>query len=167
MSSRRINVNLDDLVEAMDSHSEGMIEWFLDVQTGAVHVVNEEDRDDADDDGETEIPAWQREAKALAAEIDSDPDRFVSVPQTESHEAYRVMEDFIPQVENQHLRERLADAIAGKGAFRRFKDVLLSHPNVRERWFAFEASVKRTWAADWLATLGIESTWKPPRPSAD
>jgi hypothetical protein len=170
MSHRRLNVDLDELVEAMDAHLDGTMEWFLDTQTGAVLLVDEGDRDDGegdDGDDEADMPAWRRDAKAQAAEIDSNPDRFVAVPQSKSHEAYRVMEDFIAQVANQRLRERLADAIAGKGAFRRFKDVLLSYPDVRQQWFAFEASVKRKWAADWLGTLGIETAWKPPQPNPD
>ena len=171
MSNRHLNVDLDELVEAMDTHFDGTIEWFLDAQTGAVHPVNEEDRDDEGDKGEdgeeADMPPWRREAKALAAEIDSNPNRFVSIPHTESHEAYRIMEDFIPQVANPRLRDLLADAIAGKGAFRRFKDIVLSYPDIRQSWFVFEASAKRKWAENWLATLGIETTWKPAPPSPD
>ena len=166
MDLKPLNVNLDELVEAMDTRFDGTVEWFLDTETGAVHVVDEEDLDEDDDAGmdagrET-VPAWQRDAKELAAQVLANPDRFVAVPQTESHEAYRVMEQFIPQVPDARLRERLGDAIAGKGAFRRFKDVLLGHPQVREEWFRFESATKRQWAAEWLASIGIESTWRPP-----
>jgi hypothetical protein len=160
-----LNVSLDEIVEAMEAHFDGTMHWFLDIETGAVRLV--EDDDYLDEDNEqlaAETPAWQREAKEVAATVTSDPERFIEIPQIESHEAYRVMEEFIPRVANPRLRERLADAIAGKGAFRRFKDTLLSHPDVREQWFTFEASAKRTWAAEWLASLGIEPTRQPLRP---
>jgi hypothetical protein len=161
-----LNVNLDELIEAMGTRLDGTVEWFLDTETGAIHVVDEEDLDEDDDDATAvdheSLPAWQRDAKDLAAQIMASPERFVAVPQTESHEAYRVMEQFIAQVPDPRLRERLEDAIAGKGAFRRFKDVVLDHPRVREDWFRFESKVKRQRAAEWLASLGIKSTWQPP-----
>ena len=177
MPHRQINVDLDELVAAMDSRFDGMTEWFLDTQTGEIHpidaglIIAAEDEDDEDDDlGEGEIdapvPEWQREERALAEQICADPERFVGIPETESHEAYRVMEDFIATVPDARLRERLEDAIAGKGAFRRFKDVLLAHPRVREEWFRFEANVKRQWAAEWLESIGLQSTWQP-RAAAD
>src|SRR5919199_5536889 len=47
--------------------------------------------------------------------------RYVRVPRDETHEAYRDMEDFILTVGDERLRERLSDAIDGRGAFSRFK----------------------------------------------
>lgn len=159
---KSLDVDLDQIVEAMETHFDGTMRWFLDIETGAVHPVDDEDLDEEDEDGGAAAPAWQRDAKELAKKVTSDPERFVEIPQTESHEAYRVMEEFIPHVASPPIRERLADAISGKGAFRRFEDALLSHADVRRQWFSFESSVKRKWAAEWLASLGIESTWNPP-----
>ena len=177
MDNKRLNVSLDEIVEAMDCHLDGTIEWFLDTETGAVLPINDDDWDDDDDEDEDEdehngaAPAddpklrpWQREAKAQAAQVRSDGERFVSIPQNESFESYRVMKDFIERVKDPRLRDRLADAIAGKGAFRRFKDVLFGYPEVRQQWFEFDNAVKRRWAAGWLGSIGIESTWHPPRP---
>ena len=48
------------------------------------------------------------------------------------------MEDFIATVEGERLAELLEVAIKGKGAFRRFKDVLLNYPEERVRWFEFK-----------------------------
>ena len=44
-----------------------------------------------------------------------------------SREQYRWMERFIPMIEDPDLRGKLTQAIDGKGAFRRFKDVLMSY----------------------------------------
>ena len=171
MPHKQLNVDFDELVAAMDSHFDGMSEWFLDTRTGEIHLIeasllDDEDDDDEDDgpdeiDDDAALPEWQREGRALAAQVRADGERYVGIPQTESHEAYRVMEDFIDRLPDARIQERLEGAIAGKGAFRRFKGVLLDYRHVREEWFQYEATVKRQWAADWLATLGIESTWKP------
>lgn len=164
MSHRQLHVNLDEVVEAMDTHFDGAVEWFLDTRTGAIHSI---DAEDCDDSGEADDDGGQADGHATDAKVRADPDRFVGIPQTESHEAYRVMEEFIATVSDARLRERLADAIAGKGAFRRFKNVLLDHPRVREEWFRFESQAKRQWAAEWLASIDIESTWKPARAPTD
>ena len=177
MPHRQLNVDLDELVAAMDSHFDGMSEWFLDTQTGEIHLIEasllREEEDDDDDGGRDEIddddalPEWQREVRELAERVRTDGERYVGIPQTESHEAYRVMEDFIGRLPDARIQERLERAIAGKGTFRRFKGALLDYPRVREEWFQYEATVKRQWAADWLATLGIESTWKPQSAGCD
>jgi hypothetical protein len=58
--------------------------------------------------------------------------RFVHLDPASSREQYRWMERFVASVEEASLRERLVLAIDGKGAFRRFKDVLLSYPVERD-----------------------------------
>jgi len=46
------------------------------------------------------------------------------------------MADFVASVPDQEIRRRLERAIEGRGAFRRFEDELLDHPDLREAWFA-------------------------------
>jgi hypothetical protein len=47
-------------------------------------------------------------------------------------------------------------AITGRGAFRRFKDVLLDYPRERERWFAFRDALMAERVREWLAEHDIE-----------
>src|SRR6186713_2440898 len=66
----------------------------------------------------------------------SDP-TYLRVDPVSSREQYRWMERFIATVDEGELRDKLVQSIDGKGAFRRFKDVLMSFPVDRERWFTF------------------------------
>jgi hypothetical protein len=50
----------------------------------------------------------------------------------------------------------LVQAIDGKGAFRRFKDVLMSHGAERERWFAFRSERLRVFMEAWLAAHALK-----------
>jgi predicted nucleotidyltransferase len=50
---------------------------------------------------------------------------------------YGDMEDFIERVRDSRARDLLERAIAGRGAFRRFKDTLFEFPELREAWFKF------------------------------
>jgi hypothetical protein len=65
------------------------------------------------------------------------------------------MEDLIATVKDEHLAELLYLAINGRCAFRRFKDVLESYPDERERWFRFRDDRLRERALQWLEDIGV------------
>jgi hypothetical protein len=65
------------------------------------------------------------------------------------------MQAFITTVEDDHLSELLEVAINGKGAFRRFKDVLLNYPEERERWFQFKDDRMKERALEWLDDIDV------------
>ena len=87
--------------------------------------------------------------------------RYLRIDPVSSREQYRWMERFIATAEDEELRRRLNVAIDGKGAFRRFKDALVSHQVDRERWFAFRSERLRSCMESWLAAHGIHSVERP------
>lgn len=82
---------------------------------------------------------------------------YLRVDPVSSREQYRWMERFIASIDAGELRSRLVKAIDGKGAFRRFKDVLMSFPVDRERWFAFRSDRLRACMEAWLTAHGLEA----------
>jgi hypothetical protein len=93
------------------------------------------------------------------AESSSD---FVYIEPISSREQYRWMEEFIEIVTDPTLKDKLNIAIDGKGAFRRFKDVLVNYPEDRERWFGLRADKLRTHMTTFLESKGIDATNPPP-----
>ncbi len=95
---------------------------------------------------------------------------YMRIEPVSSREQYRWMERFIPMVEDVPLRDQLTSAIDGKGAFRRFKDVLMSFNAEREKWFTFRSERLRVFMEAWLNSHGlkpiIRSAWtaEAPRP---
>ena len=83
-----------------------------------------------------------------------DPERWLLVDNEGSGEAYRDMEFFIASVEDPGRAERLARAIEGRGAFRRFKDELARWPGELERWYAVSEERQRGRARSWLTAAG-------------
>jgi hypothetical protein len=83
---------------------------------------------------------------------------YMRIEPVSSREQYRWMERFIPMVEDKPLSDLLTQAIDGKGAFRRFKDVLMSHGAERERWFAFRSERLRVFMEAWLAAHALKPT---------
>ena len=86
---------------------------------------------------------------------------YLRIDPVSSREQYRWMERFIPMVEDPDLRTKLTHAIDGKGAFRRFKDVLMAFAADRERWFGFRSERLRTFMEAWLTAHAIKAVPRP------
>ncbi len=86
---------------------------------------------------------------------------YLRIDPVSSREQYRWMERFIPMVDEGELKTKLLQAIDGKGAFRRFKDVLMSFAEDRERWFTFRSERLRTFMEAWLGAHAIQAIARP------
>ena len=180
--SRRLRVDLDGLVDAFQVGSmemtayldlvTGQVVWITDEVQQALETIEESLPQGSESSEVTTLeamaeqlhPAWMveaiLEADLVARELET---RFVEVPKSDSRESYRYMQDFILTVDSPHLQERLWEGIQGRGAFRRFKDILVDHPDERARWFDYEARRTREEVLDWLAAEGIEGIDQPER----
>jgi len=141
MQNRKsLNIDLDELCSAMEDSSYEH-EYYLDLKTGEILFLSEYMDDE--------------ETRKLRDQIEEDFDRYERIPKAESHEGYEDMEDFIATVKDERLVELLEVAINGRGAFRRFKDVLLRYPEERERWFQFKDERMQERAHEWLDDIGV------------
>lgn len=160
---RKLEVDFEELAVALEDHSREMIDYYLDTETGDVIAIPTELFDELEWPCSTDIEdldGWDEAlltaARSIAAESGpDDPGRYVWVPQRESYEAYDTMVCFAESVENPELQRLLSVALNGRGAFRRFKDVLLEFSDERERWFEMNNAWLREYATDWLRGLGI------------
>lgn len=96
----------------------------------------------------------------MHARIAADPS-YLRIDPVSSREQYRWMERFIPMVENPELSDKLTQAIDGKGAFRRFKDVLMAYGPERERWFTFRSERLRIFMEAWLNAHALNPVARP------
>jgi len=101
---------------------------------------------------------------ALAA-VRADPQRYVPVEAIPSRIQYQWLDEFIHSIEEGELRTRMEAAINGKGAFRRFKDILLTEPELRRRWFEYRDQMMRLRIVEWIREQGVmplnEAPWAP------
>lgn len=115
---------------------------------------------------------WHRAAIDYAQEMGEDDEdefddaeRWLWVECEGSHEGYRDMDLFIGTVTDADRADRLDTAIQGRGAFRRFKDVLARWPDELERWYAFSEERQRGRTRAWLAGAGYRvAPSSTPRP---
>ncbi len=133
-------------LEAAFERNAPNVSSYLDLETGEVLVFDGTNPD-------------EHEQRAVVA---GDKDRYLLIDPASSREQYRWMEQFVSSIRDEALQERLVIAIDGKGAFRRFKDVLLHYPEDRERWFNYRARRLHAYVNEWLAEHGIETDPPPP-----
>ncbi len=134
------------VLEAAFERNAPNVSSYLDLETGEILVF----------DGFT---ADDQEQRAMVA---ASRDRYLLIDPASSREQYRWMEQFVASIDDEDLQERLVIAIDGKGAFRRFKDVLLHYPEQRERWFSYRSNRLHAYINDWLAEKGIETETPAP-----
>jgi hypothetical protein len=107
-----------------------------------------------------------KEAMAEEAPDLEDSDRWLYVAAEGSSEGYRDMENFIASVADTGRADRLAIAVDGRGAFRRFKDTISRWPEEEERWYRFSDERSRGRARQWLTAAGYRTVSGPLRPPA-
>lgn len=91
---------------------------------------------------------------------------YARIEPVSSREQYRWMERYIQMLDAGPLQDLLKQAIDGKGAFRRFKDMLMSHGAERERWFAFRSERLRAFMESWLTAHVLTPVERPELPPA-
>jgi len=141
----RIELDWDALEVAVERNSPET-DSYLDLTTGRVLTITSGDP----------------EATLNRQQVSENIRNFLRVEPASSREQYRWMERFVGSVVDEPLRERLIISIDGKGAFRRFKDVLLAYPAERERWFSYRADLLHWHIQNWLESHDIHPTNEPP-----
>lgn len=141
LKGREVKVDLEMLASLLHSdpyQSEG---GYVDLETG-----------DA-------LPAGALDPAVSGLEFDADeePERWLSVePPLDSREGWRDMALFAERQHDAGLRERLDRAIEGKGAFRRFRDLVHSE-GLASTWQAFSTDREIGRAREFLAERGIRT----------
>jgi len=173
---KQLKINFDEIQKAMEDITRDSFDYFLDTDTGEVITFSEEilnevksrlydgDYEDIDEDieyiefdKEPEIPDWMEDEVELAIEILFDVvERYVRIPERVSSAAFQAMTEFMDTVEDQDLKDLLVVSLEGKGAFRRFKDVLLDYPKERKRWHGYNAKTAKKELIQWLHSIGVE-----------
>lgn len=90
--------------------------------------------------------------------VDLDDLDLVAIHSLPSYVWYEDMADFTELVSDDQAARRLARAINGRGAFRRFKDELHEeYPHLLPAWYAFRDARAARRAVDWLLDASLIS----------
>ena len=97
---------------------------------------------------------WDEEDKEMAELMDMEWDRFIRLPEKYEIHEYRIMEDFIDELNDQKLQMELYRAIQGRGAFRRFKDKI-RYSGIEQQWYDYQNNAYREFALRWCKEIDI------------
>jgi hypothetical protein len=130
-------LNLADLALALEDHSEEQ-SWRFDPVDGTV----------------APFFSWNIEDPGDRSALDE----LIPIKPLPSSVGYGDMADFAARVRDPQARELLEGALRGRGAFRRFKDLLeLDFPELRSAWFAFHDVRAERRAIQWLVQHDLVS----------
>ena len=134
-----------DMVEAAMEDASLENAYYLNLQTGEVIFFSE----------------WVDESEEQQEEIESS-EHYVPIERIPSHEAYQWMEHFVAEVvapKDAQAAEKLSIALMGKGAFRRFKDVLhFVGEEWVQAWYHWRDEQLTQAMREWFASLPVTIT---------
>jgi len=131
-------VNLNAVSEELETVGD-MTAAYINCKTGELITLTSDDAD---------AGLLDEESLAEAREIQAD-EAWIELPDQYEINEYAMMENFCMALEDQRSQAELLRAIKGKGAFRRFKD-LVAELGVRDEWFAFKSCGLKEVARDFL-----------------
>ena len=127
------DIDVDEIATALADQTDYDHRWLLDPQTGRLVFWTS----DTGIDGENPV------------EIDGLD--LIPIDPILSYVWYQDMADFADGISNGAARRRLAAALEGRGAFRRFKnEIYEGFPDLIPHWHAFRDGRAQRRAVDWL-----------------
>jgi uncharacterized protein UPF0158 len=143
-----IPVSLQDIVGELSILTDDATA-YLNRRTGEVYTLTSEEINQVEDeDDQEDLPDWQLELLSKVREILDSEDWLPLPNKFEIHE-YSIMEDFCWSVDDAELKEKLLNAIRGRGAFRYFKDTI-HRQGIEEKWYRYREEAFAKVAIDWL-----------------
>lgn len=133
-----MKVKLSDIIDAIEM-TDQYSEYFLDKETGNVEWVSD-------------MAMTQEEQEEVYDRLDEHG--FYRLPTSFDIHDYDIMEEFVYTLSGS-ARDKLASAIQGKGAFRRFKDTVI-RLGIDQEWYDFQSAEYKRKAVRWCEDNGIE-----------
>ncbi len=133
-----MKVKLSEIIDAIKMTDQES-EYFLDKETGKIVWISDFAMD-------------AKEREEVCEQLDEHG--FYRLPTSFDIHEYSIMEDFVYSLP-ESKRDRLARAISGRGAFRRFKDGIWQL-GIEEQWYEYQGSAYKRMAIEWCEDNNIE-----------
>lgn len=141
-----------DLMEQDNRNSETRVSAFYNKNTGKIIEISRSSLG-AYENGELITDPFPNDEKNIE-KLYAEPDSYIQLPDSKSIDEYDIMHSFAYEVPIT-FRDGLLNALEGKGAFRRFKD-LCSRNNLLSDWYTYKTAAYRKEARQRCDFKGIK-----------
>lgn len=146
-------VKLKDITDEMEMQTDEYHK-YLNTEIGEIITVSSEElgiaEESEEDDEFTEYPDWQRDTIKEAVDIlmSWNNGKYIELPDKWDINEYDIMEDFCGSIRNDRISNALYLAIRGRGAFRRFKNLICKY-GIEDSWYKFRGEAFEKIAIRW------------------
>jgi hypothetical protein len=152
-------VSLRDFIEEMDLVTDEATA-YINRKTGELITLTHEEVALTEDPDEAALaPQWQKDLLPKAREVLVSEDYIPLPSKFEIHE-WSIMERFAQSLTDAAVSDELGAALHGRGAFRRFKDVV-HRLGIADEWYRFRDAALEEIAIEFLEAHGIAYQRKP------
>lgn len=138
-----MGVNLAKLISAYMNMDPGRA-YFLDVVSGEILSIS------------ISSPS-SKELQELSVKIQADKKQYLKLPRRSSADNYKDMEEFIPTLTDQKLKQRLSDALRSGGTISKFfRDSLAGRNFESENWIKFKRKKIKDFIISVLKGSGVK-----------
>jgi hypothetical protein len=120
-------VNQDKINEIADCLAYGMSCFYHLKKSEVISIPNVENSFEIDNDIEK-----------LINEIEVHPDEFIAFEQIPSNVSFKIMEEFIEEIDDPEFQTRLNWAISKEKPFKRFKEEIEYNGKYRDLWYHYK-----------------------------
>lgn len=136
-----MQARFEDIMEAIELASDES-EYYYNIETGEVIL-------------RFDPVVTGRVDEEIEAELEENWEIYIKLPTQYDINEYGIMEDFIEALSEERVQEKLATAIRGRGAFRRFKDMVYEL-GLEKKWYNFRDNSYKQIAMEWCKEHHIE-----------
>lgn len=136
-----IKIKLETVIDAIEATDDAYT-YFYDTQTSQIVYISDY------------YLTWEKNEE-LEQLIDNNPERFMRFPTKYEIHEYNIIESFILSRPYTSLKDHLLSAIKGKGAFRRFKDLIIQY-GIEQEWYSYQKTAYHNIAIRWCEDNKID-----------
>ena len=141
----------DDQIKEISQNLDAGMRSFYNTETGEIKILP-----DFENHLYAEREMWAEDIE----EIDSKFDKYVVFELMQSHQSYKIMEEFIETVDDNKLQNRLLDSISRSKPFRNFHNEIDNSGKYRQCWFEFKDQKYIEWVKNQIEVFNFKKNTK-------
>lgn len=156
---KAVTLNFEPIEQSMRDLCRDTNDYYFNKSTGRVAVLSKNLICFLTKENEVEresLPDWEASLIPVARQIIIEgSSEYVRIPEAFGQPEHAWMAKFSVDVKSMKLRQKIKQTLRGRGACRRFREILSEHPEEKKRWATFRTQCWKEKIQSWLETFGL------------